>query len=269
MVFLNGGVGPFAEWSRNYPLLRRLVVRDIRGRYQGSVFGTFWSIGTPLFLLFAYWFVLGVVLQARWGHAPSKLYPAILFSGLIIHLFCAEVWGRAPMLIIDNKTYVKKVVFPLATLSWMSLATAVFQLCVNLSVLFVGQVLMARGVPATWPLVFLVVIPLLPMLLGISWFLSSLGVYLRDVQQVIPLLLTMMMFLSPIFFPIELVPDKYRAFMYANPLTLIILQVRAVTIEGHLPDFMSLAIYTACGTVVMYAGYWWFCRTQKGFADVL
>lgn len=261
--------GPFSELTENRSLIRRMVVRDIGSRYQGSVFGTLWAFGTPLLLLFAYWFVLGVVLQAKWGVAPSKLYPVILYAGLIIHLFAADILGRSPSLIIENRTYVKKVVFPLATLPWMALATAAFHLVVNLLILLLGQLLIAGEIPLTWPLVLLVILPLAPFLLGLVWFLSSLGTYLRDVQQVIPLALTLMMFLSPIFFPLEQVPERFRALMYLNPLTMIIIQARRVTIEGKLPDFIGLGIYAVGALVVMYAGYWWFNRTRKGFADVL
>lgn len=269
MIAANEDRGPFAELTQNLSLIRRLVSRDIRARYQGSVFGTLWSIGTPLLLLFAYWFMLGVVLQARWGALPSKLYPVILFSGLCVHLFFAEVVSRACSLIIENRTYVKKVVFPLATLPWMSVSTAIFHLLVNLLILLIGQLLIAGSVPITWPLVFVVLLPLLPLVLGLSWFLSSLSVYLRDVQQVVPLTLTLMMFLSPIFFPIELVSDKYKAALYLNPLTVIIVEIRKVTVLGELPDFFTLGLYGVGALVVMYAGYWWFCRTRKGFADVL
>lgn len=263
------GLGPFAELFTNRSLVRRLAVRDIQGRYQGSVFGTFWSLATPLMLLFAYWFVLGVVLQAKWGAIPSKMYPVMLFSGMVVHFFAAEVLGRAPSLIIENRTYVKKVVFPLAALPWMSMATAGFHLLMNLAILLLGQLLIAGSVPVTWPLVVLVVLPLVPLLLGLSWFLSSLGVFLRDIQQVVPLLLTMMMFLSPIFFSMEMVPEQFQQAMYLNPLTVIIQQVRVVTIEGSRPDIGLLAAYSVVSLVVMYAGYWWFGRTHKGFADVV
>lgn len=261
--------GPFSELSNNWSLVKRLVVRDIQTRYQGSMFGTMWAFGTPLLLLFAYWFVLGVVLQAKWGMHPSKLYPVILYSGLIVHLFAADVLGRSPGLVIENRTYVKKVVFPLGTLPWMTLATAAFHFLVNLLILFIGQILIAGSIPATWPLIFVVILPLLPLLLGLTWFLSSIGTFLRDVQQVIPLVLTLMMFLSPIFFPMDLVPERYQALMYLNPLTMVIIQVRFVTIDGTLPDFLGLGVYTVCALIIMYGGYWWFGRTKKGFADVV
>lgn len=263
------GRGPFQDLWSNRVLLRRLVGRDIRGRYHGSIFGTLWSFATPLILLCAYWIVLGLVLRAKFGNAPQIAYPVMLFSGLIVHLFLAEVVGRAPGLIFEHVTYVKKVVFPLAVLPWMTLATAGFQLLVNLTILFFGQWLIVGSIPLTWPLVFLVLFPLMPLLVGLSWALSAFNVFLRDIQQVVPLILMLMMFLSPIFFPLELIPKPFRALLYFNPTTAIILQVRDVTVLGVLPNFFVLGIYTLVSLAVMFFGYWIFARTRKGFADVV
>lgn len=263
------GRGPLADFWEHRALLVRMVKRDVRGRYQGSIFGTLWSFATPLMLLGAYWFFLGVVLQARFGAAPQAAYPIVLFSGLVIHLFFAEVLGRASGLIFEHATYVKKVVFPLAVLPWMTLATAGFHLLVNLSILLVGQLFIVGAIPPTWPLVFVVLLPAVPLLLGMSWLLSAFSVFLRDIQQVVPLVLTLMMFLSPIFFPLEMVPERYRALMYVNPTTALIQQVRAVTVQGELPDFQVLGAYSLVGILVMAVGYWTFNRTRKGFADVL
>ena len=263
------GHGPLRDFWANRALLHRMVKRDVRGRYQGSIFGTIWSFATPLLLLCAYWFFLGVVLQARFGATPQVAFPVVLFAGLVTHLFFAEVLGRATGLIFEHATYVKKVVFPLAVLPWMTLATAVFHLCVNLSILLVGQLIIVGSIPTTWPLIIVVLLPVLPLLLGLSWLLSAVSVFLRDIQQVVPLLLTLMMFASPIFFPMEMVPEQYRLFLYMNPTTVIIQQVRAVAIHGQMPDFLSLAIYSVVALLVMSLGYWTFMRTRKGFADVL
>ena len=263
------GHGPLRDFWANRALLHRMVKRDVRGRYQGSIFGTIWSFATPLLLLCAYWFILGVVLQARFGATPQVAFPVVLFAGLVTHLFFAEVLGRATGLIFEHATYVKKVVFPLAVLPWMTLATAVFHLCVNLSILLVGQLIIVGSIPTTWPLIIVVLLPVLPLLLGLSWLLSAVSVFLRDIQQVVPLLLTLMMFASPIFFPMEMVPESYRPFLYLNPTTVIIQQVRAVTIHGQLPDFSLLGIYSIFALLVMGVGYWVFARTRKGFADVL
>jgi lipopolysaccharide transport system permease protein len=220
-------------------------------------------------LLVAYWFVLGFVLQAKFGMAPQKMYPVILFSGLIIHLFFAEAIGRAPGLIFEHRTYVKKVVFPLTILPWMTLGTAVFHFLVNTTILLIGQWMIAGTLPPTWPLIYIVTLPMLPFMLGASWLLAALAVYLRDIQQVVPLVLTLMMFLSPIFVPMEMVPAKYQPFIYLNPTSAIILAVRDVAIFGQQPDYLVLGLYSAFSILVMLVGYSFFCRTRKGFADVL
>jgi lipopolysaccharide transport system permease protein len=264
-----GDTSLFVALVEHRALLARLVSRDLRNRYQGTVFGIAWLLATPLMLMLAYWFVLGIVLQARWGNAPPAHYPLMLFAGLSVYWFVADVVGRAPSLVLEFRGYVKKVMFPLDVLPWMALAVATVQLGVNLSILFVGQWLIAGGVPSTWPFVMLVLLSVVPLLLGATWLLASLGVYLRDLQQVVPLLLTVGMFLSPVFFSLDAVPGMFRQALSLNPLTLPIEQLRAVTVEGRLPDFAALARYFLVAVAVMVAGHAWFRRTQRGFADVV
>ena len=264
-----GREGPLRDLFTHWQMFVRLVPRDIQARYLGSTFGVLWSFASSLMILLAYWFFLGVVLQAKWGSAPSVQYPVILFSGLILHQFFSEIIGRAPGLIIANSSYVRKVVFPIQVLPWVTVATAIFHLLINLLILLLGQFLILHQVPLTWLWLPVVILPLIPMAAGISWVISSLGVYLRDMTHIVPLVLTIMMFLSPIFYSMEMVPEKYRPWLLLNPLTVIMEQARRVAIQGQHPDFVVLAIYAAISAVVMAAGYWWFARTKRGFADVL
>ena len=247
----------------------RLIPRDIQAKYLGSVFGVFWSFASSLMLLLAYWFFLGVVLQAKWGTAPAAQFPVIIFSGLILHQFFAEVVGRAPTLIVSNSAYVRKVVFPIEVLPWVTVATAVFHLSVNLLILAIGQLLILHSIPPTWLWVPVVIFPLLLMTVGIAWIISSLGVYLRDIAHIVPLIITIMMFLSPIFYSMEMVPQQYRILLALNPLTVVMEQARSVMIKGEMPDFGVLGAYFVVGVLVMNFGYWWFSRTKKGFPDVL
>jgi lipopolysaccharide transport system permease protein len=262
-------LGALQDISAHRRLLGTLIPRDIASRYQGSLFGLLWSIATPLVLLFAYWFFLGVVMRARWGTEPPAHYPIILFSGLIVHQVFAEVVGRASTLVIANASYVRKVVFPIEILPWVTVATACFHLAINCVVLLGGQILIIGQVPATWAWLPVVLLPLLPMVAGLSWFVSSLGVYLRDTAQVVPLVITFLLFTSPIFYSMQMVPERFRLLLWASPLTVVVEQVRRVTIEGQPPDARHLLLYTAASLAVMVAGYAWFQRTKKGFADVL
>lgn len=259
---------PMREIFENRNLLRRMFRRDIETRYQGSIFGIMWAVATPLLLLAAYWLVIGRLLGAKWG-VDGAGYPLNLFAGLILHIFFAEVVGRSPDLILENGTYVKKVVFPLGILSMMAVLTALFHLLISVLLLLAGQIVWGEGVPLTWIHVPVVIFPLLPMTLGVSWFVSSLAVYVRDVRQVVALGLTLLMFLSPIFYPLDLIDETLRDWFYLNPLTLPIEQFRQVALNGTPPDWVALGIYSGIALLVALLGGLWFQKTKSGFPDVI
>ena len=246
--------------------------REVIGRYKGSIFGLAWSFFNPLMMLAIYTFVFAVVFKARWGIATTESktdFALILFVGLIIHALFAEVLNRAPMLILSNANYVKKVVFPLEILTVVNLGVALFHALISVIVLLVVFVLL-NGLPS-WTIVFmpLTLLPLLPLTLGIGWFLASLGVYLRDIGYLIGIITTALLFLAPVFYPVRALPEAYQFALYFNPLTYPIEQTRAVMLFGELPNWTGLIVYTAISTVIALVGFWWFQKTRKGFADVV
>ncbi|HDR9128353.1 TPA: ABC transporter permease [Burkholderia vietnamiensis] len=251
-------------------LLLQLMRRDIAGRYRGSLFGTIWAFLNPLLMLSLYTVVFGVFLHARWAGASNSLqFSVVLFAGLIIFNFFAECLNRAPMLICAHVNYVKKVVFPLELLSWMTVGTALFHACVSMLVWIVFAAIVYGTVH--WTLVFLplIFVPLILMTVGISWIVSSFGVYVRDIGQIIGVLTSFIMFLCPIFYAIESLPQAFQALLRANPLTFIVQQARGVMIGGQLPDFQMLAIYIVSSFVFAWLSLAWFQRARDGFADVL
>lgn len=256
---------------RNRQLIGTLIQREVLGRYKGSVLGIFWSLITPILMLAVYTFVFSVVFKARWGAGgDSKTeFALVLFAGLIIFNLFAECIGRAPGLILANVNYVKKVIFPLEILPLVSMGSALFHFSVSLGVWFIAY-LIFFGVPH-WHVVVLplVLFPLVIFVVGLSWALSSLGVYLRDVGQLIGLIITVVMFLTPIFYPASALPVEYQPLIYLNPLTPPIEMTRGVLYWGKLPDFSMLAIYTACSLACAMLGFAWFQETRKGFADVI
>jgi len=181
----------------------------------------------------------------------------------------AEVLNRAPGLVLGNVNYVKKVVFPLEVLPVVSLGAALFHSLINLFVLLAAFVLFNGYVHWTALFAPLVLFPLIVATLGFAWILASLGVFIRDVGQTIGIIMTVSMFLSPVFYPITAVPEEYRLWIMANPLTFIIEQAREVLIWGRLPDWGGLAIYLLAALGVAGIGFAWFQKTRKGFADVL
>lgn len=203
------------------------------------------------------------------GDESRTQFAVILFVGMIVHGFFAEVINRAPQIILGNANYVKKVVFPLETLPVISLCAALFHSLISLIVLLCAFFLFNGFLH--WTIVFipLVFLPLVIFCLGLGWVLASLGVFIRDVGQTTVIITTVMMFLSPVFFPITALPEKYRIWIMLNPLTFIIEQARNVLIWGRIPDWQGLAIYTIAAAAVAWLGYVFFQKTRKGFADVL
>jgi lipopolysaccharide transport system permease protein len=255
----------------NWALVRALVVRDVVGRYRGSVLGVLWSLFHPLLMLVVYTFVFSVVFNARWnaGSESKTEFALVLFAGLIVFNVFTECVNRAPSLVIANANYVKKVIFPLEILPWVNMGAALFHALVNL-VVWLAFFTFIFG----WPhlTVFwlpLVVLPLILFVMGLSWFLASLGVYLRDVGQMMGIVTTMLLFLSPIFYPASALPERYRGILQLNPLTPAIEMVRDVLMWGRHPDFWLLAMHLAVALVVSWLGFAWFQKTRKGFADVI
>ncbi len=261
-------------WSKR-SLIAAMTRREIEGRYKGSLGGVLWFVVNNLVLLAIYSFVFGVIFKARWQAAGIDTahtdvgFAMPLFIGLITYNIFAETVNRAPGLIISNINYVKKVVFPLETLSVVSLGSALFNTGIGLLVLVaLGFVV---GTPVSWKIVYLpvIILPVVLLTLGLSWFLASIGVYIRDTAQIVMLGVTMMMFLSPIFYPPAMLSEKWRVILYANPMTLPIEQARAAILFGQTPNFFALGLLTLIGLLVTWLGWLWFEKTRKGFADVI
>jgi lipopolysaccharide transport system permease protein len=248
-----------------------LTRREITGRYQGSMLGMLWSFFNPVFMLLVYTFVFSVVFKARWGGGSESRaeFALVLFAGMLVFNLFAECVSRAPTLILSNPTYVKKVIFPLEILPWVNFGTALFHAAISFGVWLVFY-LAIFGLPSVTILLFpLLLLPLLLMTMGLSWFLASLGVFLRDVSQVIGIFITALMFLTPIFYPISAIPASYRPLLHLNPLTFIIDQGRDLLIFNKGMDWQSFIVLTLSAGCIAWLGFAWFQKTRKGFADVL
>lgn len=257
-------------WT-NWRLIKMLAKRDVQSRYRGSIAGLAWAFINPIILILTYTFIFSVIFQAKWN-APISSKPEfamIIFSGMIIYNIFAECIGRAPILIIMNVNYIKKVVFPFEILPIVSIAASLFHAGVSFLVwlFFYGIFL---GIPhGSIFLLPLVIIPLLLYTAGFSWFLASLGVFLRDIMQIITLLLTVLMFLSPVFYPLSAVPENLRFLLMLNPLSGILEQARNVLFNQAPFDWVWLFISSLVAMLVSVFGFMWFQKTRKGFADVI
>lgn len=258
-------------WT-NRQLIVQMTKRDVIGRYRGSALGLAWSFFNPIVMLTVYTFVFAVVFKARWGTGGEEnkgQFALVLFTGMIVHALFAEVVNRAPTLILGNTNYVKKVVFPLEILPVITMGAALFHTMVSLTVLIAAFLLLNGFLHWTVILAPLVMLPLIVLTVGVAWFLASLGVFLRDVGQTVGIITAVLLFMSPVFYPISAIPERIRPWLMANPLTFIIEQVREVVIWGRLPNWLGLGLYLVGATLIAWGAYAWFQKTRKGFADVL
>lgn len=253
-------------------LIYQMTKREIFSRYKGSMLGILWSFIIPITMLLVYSIVFSVIFEAKWDIQTSSNghdFSLILFIGLMIHAVLAETLSVSASLIIRNPNYVKKIVFPLIILPIPAILSVAFHFFISLTVFLIAFI--ALNGTLAWTTIFIVVVmfPFFVFILGLFWILSSLGVYLRDINQFMGVLSTVALFLSPVFYPASAVPEGIRSIILLNPLTFIIEQARNVLIFERLPDFVGLGIYLLIALLIAQFGYWWFQKSKIGFADVL
>lgn len=258
---------------KNRRLIAQMTKREVVGRYRGSIIGLAWSFFNPLLMLAIYTFVFSVVFNARWsgiGEESTKMdFAIIFFGGLIMYGVFAECVNRAPTTILGNANYVKKVVFPLEILPVITCGSALFHAAVSIAVLLLAQLVFEGRVPWTAVLFPLVMAPLVMATMGVAWCLSALGVYVRDINQVTGMITTMMMFLSPIFFPMSAMPEEFRSLIAINPLVYFLEEGRNTLIFGVVPDMLHLVYAWGASIAVAAAGFAVFQKMRNGFSDVL
>jgi lipopolysaccharide transport system permease protein len=256
---------------RHWPLIAAMSRREIEARYKGSFGGIGWYVVQTLLTVAIYSFAFGTLLRARWaetGQAPINFTMA-LFIGLLVYNLFSEAVGRAPTLVVANANYVKKLVFPLEILPVIALVVALCNLAVGIVVFLAMSVLLKVELFWTGLWVPVILSPLVVLIIGLMWFLASLGTFVRDTSQTVSLLITMLMFLSPLFYPASTLPDEFRSWIWLNPVTVPMEQSRRAILFGESPDMTMLAGYAMVALAVAGAGHAWFARTRKAFADVL
>lgn len=257
-------------WRRR-DLIAQLARREVQSRYKGSMLGLAWVALQPVLLLAIYTFVFSVVFRMTWGASAEGgrvLFALTLFAGLTTFGVFAELVSAAPALVLANANYVKKVLFPLEVLPVVRLASALVFASFSLAILLLALVATGRA-HATWALLPVAWLPMVLWALGLAWALAALGVFLRDLQAMVSLLVTMLFFLSPIFYPLEALPLELRGVFRLNPVAVFVEDTRRVLVFGLAPDWPWTLGATAAGFAVLSLGYALFMRSQRAFADVL
>lgn len=269
------GISPgsmLQSFWRNRELIARMTTREVIGRYRGSLMGLTWSFLHPVCMLTVYTFVFSVVFKSRWGDGSEDnrvQFAFALFVGMIVHSLFAEVLNRAPALILGNVNYVKKVIFPLEILPMVTMGATLFNSLASVIVLLTACLLLNGHLQWTAIFMPLVLLPLVILTLGMAFFMASIGVFLRDLGQTTGMFTTVMLFLSPVFYPATALPESIQPWFMANPLTFIIEQARDVVILGHMPNWVGLGLYSMVAGIMAWAGYAWFQKTRSMFADVI
>lgn len=263
---MSGGVSVV---SGHIYLFAQLCRRDISMRYRGSTLGSLWVLLNPLFMLSLYTFVFSVVFQPKWATGNAGDFALSLFAGLVTFNFVAEVLAKSPHLIVGNPSYVKKVVFPLSLLPLVAVGSAIFHFFVSLCALIGAVAVLRADFHVTIVCLPLVILPMVFYAIALSWFISALGVYLRDIGQIVGLLTTVLMFMSPVFYPASALPESMRWISVLNPIAVTIGQVRMVTLEGAWPHADVLLLNMVISLVLCVLAFKWFAALRKGFADVL
>lgn len=258
-------------WA-NRELIRQFTVRETAGKHRGTHLGLGWSVLQPLLVLSVFTFVFGVILRQKWnvlGGAPAE-FPLTMLCGVTVFAVFADTVCTAPTMVVTRPTYVTKVVFPLEIFPIAALGSALFFSLIGLALIVGGTGLLLKTVSPTIWLFPVVLVPLIALTLAFSWFFAALGVFLRDINNVISIVVQrILMFLTPVFYPAESVPADYRFLIDYNPLTVIVENARRTLMWGQWPDWTSLAVVTAGSLVFMQLGYAFFMKGKRGFADVL
>lgn len=251
-------------------LLRALTQREVEVRYRGTVLGLMWAVVYPLTMLAVYTFLFGVIFKARWpGTADLPDFVLMLYCGLVTYSIVSETLTRAPVAVLSQPNYVKKVVFPLELLPLSHLGAALVNAAIGFGLLVVFVLVQKHSLSPSGLTVPLVVAPLALLVAGLAWFLSAIGVFFRDIGQVINVVMTMLLSLSPVFYPVSAAPEFVQRLIYLNPLTYPIEEVRRVLVLGYWPQWDMWALYTVIAALIAASGLWVFQNTRAAFADVV
>ena len=261
---------PLRELPRRYELIASLTRRELAARYRGSILGVVWTILTPLVMIAIYTFIFANFFGAKFNRQSSSWdYALYLFCGLLPWTAFAESAQASASNIITHSNLVKRVVFPLEVLPVAQVLASVTNQMGGTAALVVATLLLRREVHLTLLWLPLLIILQVMLMLGVSWLIASLGVFLRDTGQAIALILTAWLYLTPIIYPETVVPERYQPLLNLNPWTPLVRSYRRILFENSAPDWGGLLFFLSFAFVCFLFGYWWFARTRRNFADVI
>jgi lipopolysaccharide transport system permease protein len=253
-------------------LILRLARRKVDARYRGSILGSLWAWIQPLLLLAVYTFVFAVVFEARWGidgDIGATPFALAAFAGMVYYGVFSECVNEAPNMMLANQAFIRQVRFPVEVLPWVTLMASLFAFAIHLVLLVAFELIVLGRVPWSLVLVPFVACPLILITLGVTWLLSSAGVFIRDLGQIAGVATTALLFLSPIFYPASRIPEPFQPIYSINPFATLIEAFRGALFDGGIPDPAALAWVALAGWFLSWIGFLAFMRAKDGVADVL
>jgi len=253
-----------------FELTMNTVRRNLAVQYKSTFMGLSWMILSPLILLLIYTFIFTQVFSTRWGNVDSSVYFALnLFTGMLLHGWMSESLQRSTGLLVNEAPLVKKLNFPIPVLTVSMVLTTGVQALFGLFILLLSVGILLQQLPLTVLFLPVIILPFLILLLGLCLFVSSLSVYFRDLTILSGFLSMGLLFLSPVFYPVEALPAALQSYIYLNPLTYPMVSSRELIFSGVLPEPGGLVLYYFLGGTTFLTAYWVYLKLKKGFADVL
>ena len=255
---------------RHGALIRNFVRRDLQARYKGSVIGLFWSVVHPLVMLVLYTYVFSEILKVRVGAAEgTESFAIYLFCGMLPWNAFAEAVSRSTGIIRENANLIKRTILPSEVLPIYPVVSGIFNQLIGLGILLVGLLVTAHRFSSLILVLPAVLLLQFALTVGLAWVVAGITVFVRDLGQIVGVILTVWVFLTPIFYPPTLIPERLRILLVANPMFALVDSYRCLILKGQLPSWESLAVLAFVAVPVFLLGYWMFTRMQGAFADVI
>ena len=261
----------FSHPIQDRKLLRMFIMRDLHARYKNSWAGLLWLVINPIIMLSIYTLVFQHILGVKWGTQPTSGidFALNLYLGLVVFNIFSESLQAAPTVLRAHSNLIKKVRFPIHILPSIPVGLALCDAALGLSIWALIYVFTLGLPPLTALFLPLVLLPIVLFIMGLNWIVASLSVYMRDITQIVRFAVTGLLFLSPIFFPLQSMPADLQAILSFNPLAIEIEMLRGIMVGGIAPDFVTYIRFSAFSLLVYVTGYCWFTLTSDGFVDVL
>ncbi|HEU5096398.1 MAG TPA: ABC transporter permease [Reyranella sp.] len=264
-------VKPFAQTWHHRDLVQAILRRELRDRFKGSAAGWVWAVIAPLLAIavYSFAFTTNLKLDLAVDVSPRVGYALFIFSGIVVFNFFSEMAFRAPMLLHEYASFLKQNIFPSDMLAVISTLRATVYTVISIVVMLLFELAVVRTLPWTVLLLPLVFIPLTAFLVGMSWFLCSIGAFTRDAGYLMITVVPLFMFATPIFYPQSSLPPPFDFWIYANALTGYVEVTRDIVLLAKLPDWRVYAWTLFTSVFTFYFGYWFFDRYRNVIVDVL